>query len=190
MMFDQCLRKADPKIHACEESILCYSFCSVAILLLYNLWRCFSIRLYRPGISRRGRAGNTSLYVCWKNLKQVFWWSRDNVVCTCKFKTRLWLWENKEARSSGREALLTGSSSAVALAAVDGRTSGAPQGTRIQLALNWFKNTYLLHLWQCFEVTSESLRDNSFDYQHWKDKWFLWQIKTVQNQRSRGKIYR
>ena len=104
--------------------------------------------------------------------RQVFWWGRDNVVRTCKFKTRLWLWENKEARSSGREALLTGSSSAVALAAVDGRTSGAPEGTRFQLALNWFKNNYLLHLWQCFEVTSESLRDNSFDYQqqHWKDK--------------------
>ena len=162
-------------------------------LLFFLLQYCrFTIfgNVFQLGcMDQRKGQGRKSIPVCMLG-RQVFRWGSDNVVCTCKFKTRLWLWENKEARSNGREALLTGSSSAVALAAVDGRTSGAPQGTRIQLTLNWFKNTYLLHLWQWFEVASESLRDNSFDYQHWKDKWFLWQIKTVQNQRSRGKIYR
>ena len=67
MMFGQCLGKAHLKIHAWEEGFLFSSFFSVAILPLYNLWQCFSTRLYRPGTSARGRAGNPSLYVCWED---------------------------------------------------------------------------------------------------------------------------
>ena len=49
------------------EGFLFSSSFSVAILPLYNLWQCFSTRLYRPGTSARGRAGNPSLYVCWED---------------------------------------------------------------------------------------------------------------------------